>query len=430
MRWINQAASGLVLALLLTGCGLDRIRPYQAWEADHFRNVTLPTSNEIRTPGSALNEVRYDYSFDQVWDACLALVTQGAGVLGLSRTRTGEGQILFVASVPLSFLPQYAHKAAGEVRLDLVESWIAINVAAGPDDVTRVTLASVAPDSGRVRPTNTIQTDDEVVAEQTAIARLAAVQFQTALSAQLRAPRMAARLAPLPARKLIRGGPLPESTPRANWAEHAEQFGDYVSATARSQLYLVDNLELTRRLNEMAQRILTAAGKPGIRARVFVHAADSGKPAFSLSNGDVFLKSLLLEAPNDMHHVAAVLAHELDHVIQQDHIKREEEQAKDLSRKMNLLVGATAIAATAVVADDPDAWLEDSGETEDAVIRLGGVAAIFGAMAAAGVIGTEYGEFALGDYSREQELRADSNAAIYLWRAGFRPGALLEVLEQ
>ena len=66
---------------------------------------------------------------------------------------------------------------------------------------------------------------------------------------------------------------------------------------------------------------------------------------------------------------------------------------------MNILVGSTAVAFVGVIAANPDIWFETGDSSADALERLGGVAIIFGAMAASAIVGTEYGEITLSDSS-------------------------------
>ncbi len=124
--------------------------------------------------------------------------------------------------------------------------------------------------------------------------------------------------------------------------------------------------------------------------------ADETLNAFALPGGQVFITDGLLDRLETEDQLAAVVAHEVAHVLARH-------GAEHLAKQQLVqgLAGATAIATY-----DPD--------------RPGS--------AATGAIAAAIGQLATMKFSREDELEADDLGVRFMVAAGYDPGAMLEVL--
>jgi len=94
------------------------------------------------------------------------------------------------------------------------------------------------------------------------------------------------------------------------------QLGDELAAEVRKKATMVNNPELTAYLNEVGQRLLRSkeARNSGF-AFTFEVVADSAVNAFALPGGPMFINSGLLKTVDNEAQLAAVMAHEMSHVL-------------------------------------------------------------------------------------------------------------------
>jgi beta-barrel assembly-enhancing protease len=83
-------------------------------------------------------------------------------------------------------------------------------------------------------------------------------------------------------------------------------------------LGFVRSAALEQYLNETRRRLLTASGRTGVPGRVVI-LANPGFEAFSSPDGNVYVAMGLLESLESSDEVAAILAHELSHVLLAHH---------------------------------------------------------------------------------------------------------------
>jgi len=162
------------------------------------------------------------------------------------------------------------------------------------------------------------------------------------------------------------------------------------------------NPELTRYLNRICQTIVVNSVQPVIFKGYSVIILDSGEfNAFSTPGGHIFLTRFLVETAASEDMLAAVIAHELAHVM---------------------LKHGTSIIDDFALIDEAASMAEKardlSGNTEAAARLMSlrnSVSAVIDALFKNG-------------YSQEQEFEADREAAALLAASGYSPGALVEML--
>jgi len=162
------------------------------------------------------------------------------------------------------------------------------------------------------------------------------------------------------------------------------------------------NSELTRYLNRICQTIVINSVQPVIFKGYSVIILDSGEfNAFSSPGGHIFLTRFLVETAASEDMLAAVIAHELAHVM----LKHGTSTINDLG----LIDEAASMAEKA---------RELSGNTE-AAARL---------MSLRNSVSSVLDTLFKNGYSQEQEFEADREAAALLAASGYSPGALVEML--
>ena len=163
------------------------------------------------------------------------------------------------------------------------------------------------------------------------------------------------------------------------------------------------NPELTRYLNRICQTIVINSVQPVIFKDYSVLVLDSGEfNAFSSPGGHIFVTSFLVETAASEDMLAAVIAHELAHVMLKHSISIIDEF------RLNDEMAALAEKAR-----------DFSGNTEAATRLMSfrnSVSAVIDALFKNG-------------YSRAQEFEADREAAALLAAAGYYPAALVEMLK-
>ena len=163
------------------------------------------------------------------------------------------------------------------------------------------------------------------------------------------------------------------------------------------------NPELTRYVNKILQTLVINSSRPvPFRTYSAVILDSDGFNAFATPGGHIFITRGFVEAARTEDMLAAVLAHELAHII--------------LDHGMEMI---STMAFSAEAAEAANRAAGFAGGSSDAVRLMGfrdSVAGIVDTMVRTG-------------YSRAQEFAADREAVAILAAAGYNPRALLEVLE-
>lgn len=187
-------------------------------------------------------------------------------------------------------------------------------------------------------------------------------------------------------------------------AEERYQIGRVVAAALLSIYPPYDNPEVSLYLNRLAQGIALFTGDRRFAGGVRVQALDSlEEHAFSTPGGHILITRGLLRRLASEDELAALLAHEIAHVVLGHGIETL------MNARMSELVTRYA-SLSAAVAANPES---------EAAIRL------FSALVAD--ITTFY---AMQGYSQVMEFEADELAIVILRRAGYSPSALLALIQR
>ena len=153
-----------------------------------------------------------------------------------------------------------------------------------------------------------------------------------------------------------------------------------------------------RRVNQIGRWLASQTTRPEL-PWTFGILDSSEVNAFAAPGGYVLLSRGLYDLLADDGEVAAVLGHEISHVVQRDHY--------EVIRKQALTAAGTELAASQVNVG-------------------GGIAGSF----AKGYVAKHGAKIAVARLDRGAEFRSDEAAEVYLARAGFNPLALYAVLQK
>lgn len=416
-----------ITAVIISGC-TENLRPYRLWENNQFQHVQVPTKNDIKS--EAIHKTIYPYPIDKVRQACLHIAVQGAGVLGVRADSKRNYRLLFVASVAQQRNFGYLSKFAGRFDLDFIEAWIAVDIEEISDVETEVAAAWASPD-GKVK--NAFVTGYGISGKEMELATMANTAMTSYLDAvgnQLEGDsKWKKLLSPVIPEKPLRAGPAAEKVESPPWAEYSIPYGNYLSAMTKTQYYCIENPELVRHIEDIAHLLLAAANTKDGKIAAYIISSNK-ENAFASPNGDIFITTAQLDDLSSSDELAAILAHELDHVIQKDGVTRLKKQYETTNLKFYIFSSAVIVAVTSAVLYDPDFWFASSKGKQNYIAPALGVAALFGGAAIGILSAAETGEILDRDYSIAQEFRADRNATIYLWRAGFDHTSWLKILEK
>ena len=144
-------------------------------------------------------------------------------------------------------------------------------------------------------------------------------------------------------------------------------------------------------VRQIGQRIAAVSGQPNLPWE-FTLFQDDNPNAFALPGGKVGVNTGLFKVVEDEHQLAAVMAHEVAHVLARHSAERVSQQ---------VLVQAGLVGAQAMAGKESQQWM--------------------GLAAAAATLGI------ILPYSRTQESEADEIGLTYMARAGYDPRAAVDV---
>jgi predicted Zn-dependent protease len=161
--------------------------------------------------------------------------------------------------------------------------------------------------------------------------------------------------------------------------------------------------ELTRYLNRICQTIVINSVQPAIFKDYSVIVLDSGEfNAFASPGGHIFVTRFLVESAASEDMLAAVIAHELAHVMLKHGVSiiedmRLNDEMAEMAEKARDLSGGSEAAMRLM------SFRNSVSAVIDVLFKSG--------------------------YSQEQEFEADREAAALLAASGYYPGALVEMLK-
>jgi len=153
--------------------------------------------------------------------------------------------------------------------------------------------------------------------------------------------------------------------------------------------HFYNDTELLEYVNSVGQKMAANSDWPEIDYHFFI--VDSpGINAFALPGGYIYINRGLMSYMTSEAQLAAVLAHEIAHVTRHHAVRRRNQQR----------LGTAAAFVASVIT-----WNSNVGEA----IKLENAALVSG-------------------YGREMELEADEYGALYMYRSGYDPNAVIEML--
>jgi len=187
-------------------------------------------------------------------------------------------------------------------------------------------------------------------------------------------------------------------------SEDAYFLGRAVAANILSSYKLYNNTELTKYVNEICQAIVINSDYPAPYNGYFVMILDSNEyNAFATPGGHIFITKKMVESTSSEDMLAAVIAHELAHVM--------------LNHGVNIINETKVENDLSAVAD----WASSTAAKQSPEAAR---AATFRDSI------TDYVDVLMkSGYSQKQEFEADLEAVVLLARAGYDPGALKDMLK-
>ncbi len=373
---------------------------FHTYYATSSGQISLPSADEIHANGQS---AEVGGSMSQVWDYCMTVLAQCPAVLAIERKGVHR-RALVLAHVPQRENPENRERRAlfGEFR----ESWLVLAVSPGATTQTKwVSVASFTP-SGHLRKGGE-----------------ASLRLLGAIKACATASHGWRRLidSPLTDKRSTRCLSKLCTTWLPEWDAKLEcRLGDWVSKRMRLSLIEIPCPEATAKLESIVARLQKHSSHPDLKTKVRI-IASTNIMAFALPNGDIYVSSGVLDAMQTPDEVAAVLSHELVHLMHHDVIGKLRtaafgRAAAGCLRFAGSLAGATigafAGAAASAAAEPASAA---AGQVRELITNTSSQV-VRGSID----LGARYmeGELAF-DYAADVELRADAKGYRLLVASGF-----------
>ncbi len=392
-----------LLGCLVSGCVTPSDRQFDqaagANDASYhsgLQGIHLPSVAVINK--ASAGNWRFNRSVDEVWRACLGVASQYQAIVAVEKS--SQGRTLCVIR------GRDAQISAGDYMPETTfgsyyDQWLAIAVFEDSGG-SGISVAVIDPLTSQVKPCP--------AAERSLFAQ---VQIQMSSTANWSEKFADVDWQKRPVRSHEAGIKPVKQLPQ-NSFELA--LGNWIAKRLRLELGVVTCPEVNESLNTVAGRLKTAAGIPSDGTVVHILGSPNIN-AFALPNGDIYVTSGLLDSAQSIDEVAAVLAHEIDHLKYQDVAEKFRKQAAG-DASANALRFAWGVAQIAM-----------------SVAPGGGLAASIGEDVAKGagqqVIDRSSQHLQIGmveDFSADIELRADEHGCETLHLAGFNPDASLNFL--
>jgi predicted Zn-dependent protease len=180
--------------------------------------------------------------------------------------------------------------------------------------------------------------------------------------------------------------------------------GRAVAATILGQYRLYTNERLTVYVNTIGQALALASDRPYTYGGYHFAVLDTPEPnALACPGGMIFITRGMLQKARNEEELAGILAHEISHVNHRDGLA---------SIQKSRWVEAVSILGTATA--------QKLGGAE-----MGKLVSLF-----EGSVDDVAKTLLVNGYSREQEVQADGSALTFLYRLGYNPYGLTDLLER
>ena len=468
------------LAFLFVGCttSLNVTSP----NAEYYPLVLLqhpnPSTAQIFAEGLIHQSNK---SVSETWNTCLKIAAQSQGILMIDDSVKDAPRMVIVCGLPtLVNMPLRSKEAANAPNLfDLSEKkqsdfrqfirfmdvWMAIAVKPGlTPGTSRLAVACFDPSRSRIQPFETVASDYSGAASGgpslgaaqqwsktpafrsaatsnwadpekapdvrwKSVPLLAADEFLMTFEIQSTGPdawgNKFRRAAPLTAR----GAPRHVQQEQAANVPCIVDHGNWCASYLRRTVYVLDCPTVVDALTGICSQLLQAAHQEGNAVHVYVIASPDIN-AFSLPNGDVYVCAGLLDMLSDADEAAAVLAHEIDHFLQQDATRKicaDYDMQVTIDAVTFVVSTAASVAAGQLAqgaahgvgsmsAQDVSDLTQDAGKLADALSQ-----------STMTMVGSSINRAFIMGYSQQTELRADANAVRYTFAAGYDPRAFSRV---
>nr|VFK20885.1 MAG: Peptidase family M48 [Candidatus Kentron sp. LFY] len=467
----------LVSIAIGEGCSYPVHRPPESPYKDSYNNlfkdVKMPSTNDVLASG------RY-YTFsrpiDEVWAAILHIGSQYEGILGVNRLRESHRQLFVVHGQEVDYRPPriglYKNKRM-EMR-KFLDAWFVINVQSDRfGEKTSVTMNLIPPNREAVDYFEPVKSKSPLQISNTVckggsiflgsngkqrspsenqsqlFSELTGNKEQQTLKLWKEVPSaeiseffyelvMQLYCAPIWKKRFtkinfVSAGRNTHSIEHNSYNKEIwnneeilrieKEAGIWISAKMRRSHVIIHAPTVIKRLQKIIDELKTAANQEQAKITPYIVASPEIN-ARAIPPGDIFINSGLINALNSSDELAAVLAHEIDHLFQHDAaaklLERDKIGKKSFLANLITVSGAAGIGVNTGIVDPTPGTSNLSS-----IVR--GIS-LQGANAASLSIAESLGNGMFGEYSENTELRADRNSTSYLLAAGYDVCAALRML--
>ncbi len=402
----------LILSFLLISCSTTIKKTYVGSPGpydSYYKNKDKKglNSNFVAPEAVAIKKVgqtwEYMKPFNEVWQATLDVLSQYQGILDMKMS-SNQRSLLVLKARSLKLAPENRDRTA--TYGSFFEQWLGVAIIEGQYG-SEVAVASIEPSTGSLR-------------NNEGAAQLLFSQIQIQLySVPSWNDKFVYERLPQYNRtnkaKLIHD----DKNMFYKHQELEQLLGNWVSKSLQEELITVYSPEVTTWLDSIVYRLKMSAGVTDMQTSVSV-VPSNRLNAFALPNGDIFVSSGLLDSLDNESEVAAVLAHELDHLICHDIVER-------LHKQQTGQRGAWFTRTSMAIADTALGMflgVSNIGPVTDGVVDL-----VHKGTSDIAERGARHMETAwASNFSEDTELRADENGIKNLYAAGYNPETNIAML--
>lgn len=199
-----------------------------------------------------------------------------------------------------------------------------------------------------------------------------------------------------------------------------EKFGFYSDRMLLSNFTILFDKALSKRISQIGERIARVSSRPDIKY-AFRIINDPSVNAYSAAGGMIYITTGLLDFIESADELAAVIAHEIAHVVKSHQIDSfyEPHRSKRTAQIAGTILGVVLAAGLSAATARGGHFVSSLGQSlGDLAFRIAPLMTYV--MAASVTTG----------YGKEQELDADALAIEYTKRAGYDARAFIDLLRK